>query len=590
VNYFSDESEWKWLFKNGIDWDSIINLYYPTFPTEEGFENKEDVINFLEELLTQTGEWAGTSVKEIGELLNKDGAGEVKDGKTIPGPHLQRLYKEAAELSVYGLPLPRKYEGLEVPCSIYMMFIGQMARSCMSSSSQIAFFTSMGEMIHRYCDQETQERLIPKVIAGEISGSMNLTEPGCGSDLGMMKTSATLQEDGTYFLNGTKIFITNGGGGVAFVLAKVKGDADDLSGISMFFVEQDHPGKEGLNFIVANNEDKMGMTGSFTTEIVYENTIAKLVGEQGKGFKYMLYLMNEARICVGIQALGVIEASIGYAREYAEGRVQFGKPISELPLMKRNLEDFETERDAIRAMIVDTVSKFDQFLYLENKRQSTGDLTSEEQQLFDDMWLWTRKRTPLIKYYACEAATTLTQRAIQVLGGYGFMKEYPVERFHRDSFGPLLYEGTSQIQALMALKDIIKYAIKDPKSFFGSVFFKHPGAKLLTGAEEWNKEFSSVHYRFKKKMLGLLFSCLKPEASKMLDFKNWANEDNVNSLMEHAETLCQALSYMETLRVLAEHADKDSSRADLFHRYKGLVVPRLEAVYMDWKLRTGATS
>ncbi|MBK25157.1 MAG: hypothetical protein CME70_14280 [Halobacteriovorax sp.] len=588
VNFYSDESEWKWLFNNAVDWDSIINLYYPEFPTEDGFETADDVKQFLEELITSTGDWAANSVKEIGEQLNNEGAGSVVDGRTVLGPALERLYKEAKELSVYGLPLPREYGGLETPALIYMMFLGQLSRSCMASSSQIAFFTSMGEMIYRYCDDETKERLIPKVIAGEISGSMNLTEPGCGSDLGMMKTSAVLQEDGTYLLNGSKIFITNGGGGVAFVLAKVKGDPDNLSGISMFFVEQDHPGKEGLNFTVAKNEDKMGMKGSFTTEIVYENTVAKLVGEQGKGFKYMLHLMNEARICVGIQALGTIEAGLSYAREYAEGRVQFGKSIADLPLFKRNMEDYETERDAIRAMLMDTMSKFDQYLYLENKRQASGDLNKEEKELFDDMWLWTRKRTPLVKYYACEAATNLTQRAIQMLGGYGYMNEYPVERYHRDSFGPLLYEGTSQIQALMALKDIIKYAIKDPKSFFSNVFFKHPGAQLLSGAEEWHKEFNSVHYRFKKKMLGLLFKSLKPEASKMLDFKNWANEDNVNGLMEHAETLCQALSYMETLRVLAEHADKDSSRSKLFHRYKLLIEPRLEAIYTDWKLRAGS--
>lgn len=586
MNYYSDESEWKWLFNNAVDWDSIIKLYYPVFPTEDGFETPDDVKQFLEELLTSTGEWAGTSVNEISEMLNKEGAGTVENGRTIPGPALTRLYKEAAELSVYGLPLPREYGGLQTPALIYMLFLAQLSRSCMASSTQIAFYTSMGEMIFRYCDKETRERLIPKVVAGEISGSMNLTEPGCGSDLGMIQTTAVLQDDGTYLMNGSKIFITNGGGGVAFVLAKVKGDPDDLSGISMFFVEQDHPGKEGLNFVVAKNEEKMGMKGSFTTEIVYENTIAKLVGEQGKGFKYMLHLMNEARICVGLQALGVIEASLGYAREYAEGRVQFGKPISELPLMKRNLEDFETERDAIRAMLMDTLSKFDQYLYLENKIQETNDLTEEEKVLHKEMTLWTRKRTPLVKYYCCEAATSLTQKSIQVLGGYGFINEYPVERYHRDSFGPLLYEGTSQIQALMALKDIIKYAIKDPKSFFSNVLFKHPGAQLFSGAEEWHKEFNSVHYRFKKKMLGLLYSCLKPEASKMLDFKNWSSEDNINDLMEHAETLCQALSYMETLRVLAEHADKERSRSDLFDRYKRLVVPRLEAIYTDWKLRT----
>ena len=301
----------------------------------------------------------------------------------------------------------------------------------------------------------------------------------------------------------------------------------------------------------------MGLHGSFTTLVVYENTEGVLVGKEGEGFKLMLHLMNEARIAVGFQALGVMEASLAYARKYAEERIQFGKPIAQLPLLARNMEDYEVERDAIRALLVDTASHYDIFQKLDMKKRKTGDLTAEEKCMYDDAVLWTRKRTPLVKYYACEAATNLSQRGIQILGGYGFIKEYPQERYHRDSFGPLLYEGTSQIQALMALKDVVKYAIKDPSKFFTNIIDKHPASEFLGKGNEWSRQYKSAHYRFKKKMMGLLIGCLNPGASKLLDFKAWADPENVNDLMIHAETLTQALSYMETLRVLCDHANKD---------------------------------
>ena len=581
MNYFSDEKEWTWLFKNGMDWETIIPLYYNSFPTEDGLNSKEEVLQFFEELMDTTGNWCGTSVADRAGKLDDDGAGTISNGKTIPSEALAQLYQEAKELQLYGISLPTKYGGMGVPASLHMIVLGQLSRACVASSTQLAFFTSIGEMVHRFCDEETANRLVPMIVAGDISGSMCLTEPGCGSDLGLIRTSAAPQADGSYLVNGSKIFITNGGGGIHFTLARINGAPEGLDGISMFLIEQDL-GDGKNNFEVVKNEDKMGMHGSFTTEILYENSKAHLVGNKGEGFKMMLHLMNEARIAVGMQSLGVIEASIGYAVEYAKERQQFGKPISELPLMKRLLNDYTTERDAIRALLVDTISHYDIFQKLELKHSETGDLSKEEQNLLEEAKLWTRKRTPLVKYYACETAVTLSQRAIQVLGGYGFMHEYPVERFHRDSFGPLLYEGTSQIQALMALKDVVKYAIKDPKRFFQNVLFKHPGADLLSGSEEWAKEFKSTHYRFKKKMLSLLISSLKPAGSKVFNAKSWQSEEGVDKLMIHAETLAQALSYLETLRVLCEHANKDKARADLFFRYKKLVTPRLEAIYTDW--------
>ncbi len=585
MNFYSDEKEWKWLFKNAIDWDKLLPLFYPEYPTEDGFESKQEVLEFLEELLVSTGDWAGNSIATRAERLDREGAGKIENGRTIPGEALSELYREATELSIFGVTLPRKYGGLETPTAGPLIGMANMARGCIATSTQICFFTSIGEMINRFCDEKTGERLIPQIIAGEKSGSMCLTEPGCGSDLGSLRTSATPQEDGTYLINGNKIFITNGGGGICLVLARIKDAPEGLEGISMFLVEQDVPGKEGLNYVVAKNEDKMGMHGSFTTELVFENSVGQLIGEENEGFKQMLHLMNEARLVTGLQALGGIEASLSYARKYAGERTQFGKPIEELPLMKRNLEDFEAERDGLRALLVDTMTHFDIYQRLELKKQKTGDLTKEEEELFEEAQLWTRKRTPLVKYYATELASVLTTKGIQVLGGYGYMKEYPVERIHRDIFGPLLYEGTSQIQALMALKDMVKYAMKEPKRFASNVVFKHKWLNPTKENSEWMKSFKTIHFKFKRKLVSLLYSALKPDASEVFTLKSWAKEENVNKLMTHAETLCQALSYLETLRVLCDHANKDEERKVLYFRYRDLVQPKLEAIYMDWSLR-----
>lgn len=587
MNHFDDSKEWQWMFEKALDWDKILPLYYPSFPTPDGMENPEEVKQFIKDILSSLGDWSANSVNEIGHKLDQEGAGIVKDGRTIPGEALQRMLNEAAELGVFGITLPSEHGGMALPNSVYMISQCMLSRSCMCTSTLIGFYTSLGEMLLRYCDKSISDEFIPRIIEGSISGSMNLTEPGCGSDLSAMKTTAVLQENGTYLINGQKIFITNGGGGLAFVLAKVKGDPDSLDGISMFFVKQDEELKEGLNFSVDKSEEKMGMHGSFTTVVSYENTVGHLVGKQGEGFKYMLHLMNEARIVVAIQALGGIEESLAYAENYAKERVAFGRPISELPLMKRNLKDFAVERDALRALIADTMSWFDSYLCLDNKKARGEELTESEKEQLSEASMWTRKRTPLVKFYATEAYTDLTKKSIQVLGGYGFIKEYPVERYHRDSFGPLLYEGTSQIQALMALKDTLKYVMKDPKKFLSGMFFKHPSTAMINGDNKSSAVYKKIHYQFKKNLLSLLISCLKPDAWKdVFDPKKWQEEERFEELMTHAETICWALSYTETLRVLCHHANMDSTREELFNDYHILVEPKLCAIYKDWEIRT----
>jgi alkylation response protein AidB-like acyl-CoA dehydrogenase len=604
MNYFSDTPEWQYLFRNALDWDTILPLYYSTFPTRDGLQNKEEVLEFYETLLGTTGKWAAENIAPRARELDQVGGGKLVNNSVELSEPLRKTYAEARELDLFGLTVSPEHEGMGVPISVGMLMLEQVSRACFSTVTQLAFHASIADMLERFCDEETQKKFIPGIMRGELSGSMCLTEPGSGSDVGSLRTTAEKQPDGTYHINGSKCFITNGGGGIGFVLARIKGAAPGLNGISMFLAEEwTEAGKDGQksgekhhNYKITKIEEKLGMHGSPTCEIVYENTVGRLVGEEGEGFKLMLHLMNEARISTALQCMGGMEASVGYAREYAMTRKQFGKPIAELPLFKRNLEDWETERDAFRALIVDTISHFDVFQRLDLKKRHTGELSKDETALHKKAWKKTRLRTPLVKYYGTEACALLSQRAIQALGGYGFMKEYDAERFHRDSIGALLYEGTSQIQALMAMKDFVNYMMKDPSKFLQSMV----GSSLLSslmGDSEFKRSYKSAEFEFRKNVAGLIIRCFKPEVrfteqglmetlgeiNKVFKRDYWQEAGRFDRLMVHAETLCQALSYLETLKVLSHHARKDEARGPLYHSYLRLVVPRLAGIYADWK-------
>ncbi len=601
MNFYSDSSEWRYLFRNAIDWDTIIPLYHPTFPTSEGFNNKSELIDFYEELLMTTGKWTAEVVASRARELDEVGGGKLVDGRVELSDVLKKTYQEAKDMDLFGITIDPKYGGMGAPQILSLLGFEQASRACVSTATQLGFFTVIAEMIHRFCSEELASEYIPQIQKGEISGSMCLTEPDAGSDVGSLRTSATPQIDGTYLLNGSKCFITNGGGGLGFVLARVKGAPAGLDGISMFLAEEwmkdPQTGEKKHNYRIGKIEEKMGMHGSVTCEVVYEDTVARLVGKENEGFKLMLHLMNEARISVGLQGLAGIEAALDLVKDYALNRKQFGKSLLDLPLFKRNFDDWETERDALRAMLVDTVSYFDIFQRLDLKKRHTGDLSEHETQLLAQAVAVCRDRTPLVKYYGSEANTLITQRAIQAFGGYGFMKEYDVERLHRDSFGALVYEGTSQIQALMAMKDFMKSVMKKPGRFVQSLLAEIP-ARPMRGESEYKKAVRNVSFEFRKGVAGLLVRCFKPELkltekglketltqlNQLFKKDYWQDQSHLDRLMTHAETLCQAMSYLETLKVLANHASKDEARGALFYRYLKLVTPRFAAIYADWKI------
>ncbi|NDG85188.1 MAG: hypothetical protein EBX52_09160 [Proteobacteria bacterium] len=593
MNYFSDSNEWKYLFRNALHWDEILPLYYPQFPTASGFNSKEELLRFFEQLLETTGEWTGGALRERAKELDETGCATLNpDGSVTLAEPVKKTYAEAANLELIGACLPESLGGMGLPISIGMTAFEQIARACVSTSTQLGFFTSMADMIERFCDEETRKRLVPAIIKGEISGSMCLTEPDSGSDVGSIRTSATPRDDGTYLLNGTKCFITNAGGGFGLILARMKGSPEGLAGISLFLAEEKLNGKQ--NYRITKIEEKMGMHGSMTCEVVYEDTVARLVGEANGGFKIMLHLMNEARISVGLQSIGGIEAALERAKSYASVRTQFGKPLLSLPLFRRNFEDWETEQDAFRAFMVDTISSFDIFQKLDLKMRHGETLSDGEEKLFKKHQEIVRARTPLVKYTGAELYAVLSTKAIQAFGGYGYMKEYEVERIHRDCFGALLYEGTSQIQALMAMKDYIKKVMKNPSRFVQSMMASHPIGTLIE-KNEFRKTYLHLQHEFQRNLASLILSCfsqgtgLLEKLTHLNDFFNrefWQDAEKLDRMMTHAETLCQAMSQLEILKVLGKQAEKDPSRKGLFERYLKLVEPRLSAVYLDWELRS----
>ncbi len=415
--------------QNALLFKNLYDLYQKDHPElSEG-----EFLNLFHEILKNLSDWTKNQVRARAKELDSQGAGILQDHKTVPNKFLKAFYEEAANLGLLGLSASKSLGGMGLPLSLSFMGFALVAKECLSSSAQLGFFLSMIDMVKQFCSLEDQEELIPQIIQGQLSGCMCLTEPEAGSDLSQIKTFAKKKDHSWYEITGTKIFITNGGGGFAFVLAKTK-EGDDLNHLSLFLVKQ-----EENNYKVTKIEDKMGLHGSFTCELVFNRSKGKLLGEEGSGFKKMLHLMNEARLAVGLQALGALEDCYERSLKYASERQQFKTYLKDFPMVHEMLIEMNLIKEALAHYLLKSLLHYD---FLQKGNENYKNIV--------------RKKTPLIKMFSTEVLTYQSQRAIQIFGGYGFMKDYEIERIHRDSFALLIYEGTSQIQSLMALKDYFK--------------------------------------------------------------------------------------------------------------------------------------
>ncbi|WP_078543391.1 acyl-CoA dehydrogenase [Litchfieldia alkalitelluris] len=344
------------------------------------------------------------------------------------GEFPREVLKKMAELGLMGITAPSQYGGAEMDFTSYIIAIHELSKVSATVGVILSVHTSVGtNPILAFGTAYQKERYVPKLASGEYLGAFCLTEPSSGSDAASLKTKAVKQGD-FYFLNGSKIFITNGGeADVYIVFARTNPEIPGSKGISAFIVDKDTEG-----FFIGKDEKKMGLHGSRTVSLSFENAkvpASNLLGAEGDGFKVALANLEVGRIGIAAQALGIAEAALEHATNYAKERVQFGKPIAHQQGVGFKLADMATSVEAAKLLVYQAAD-------LRTKGIPCG------------------KQASMAKLFASKTAMEVATEAIQVYGGYGYTKEYPVERFFRDAKVCEIYEGTSEIQRLVISKSL----------------------------------------------------------------------------------------------------------------------------------------
>lgn len=345
------------------------------------------------------------------------------------GEFPREILKKMGKLGLMGITVPEKYGGSEMDFVSYILAIEELSKVSGVVGVILSVHTSVGtNPILYFGNDEQKDRYLPKMASGEYLGAFCLTEASSGSDAGALRTRAVKDGD-NYVLNGSKMFITNGGEADVYIVFASTTPADKSYGISAFIVDKDTPG-----LVIGKDENKMGLHGSRTVQLTFENMVVpakNLLGKEGEGFKIAMANLDVGRIGIAAQALGIAVASLEAATNYAKERVQFGKPISEQQGIGFKLADMATAVEASSLLVY-------QAAQLRAEGRPCG------------------KEASMAKLYASKAAVKGSIDAIQVFGGYGYTEDYPVERYFRDAKVAEIYEGTSEIQRIVISKHLLK--------------------------------------------------------------------------------------------------------------------------------------
>ena len=376
-------------------------------------------------MLTEDQELIQSMVREFATDEVAPIAAEIDKTHEFPTATVARM----AELGLLGLTVPEEYEGSEGDDISYSVAVEEMSRVCASHGVILSAHVSLCVAPIKYFGTEEQKKkYLPDLASGRKLGAFGLTEAGAGTDASAQKTTAVLQGD-KYILNGAKVFITNGGYAETFVVFAMTDKEKGNKGISAFIVEKSFPG-----FSIGQTEDKMGICASSTTEIIMKNCEVpkeNLLGKEGEGFKIAMHTLDGGRLGIASQALGIAQGALDAAVAYAKERVQFGKPIAANQGIQWMLADMATRTEAARNLIRHACS-------LRDAHQKHS------------------MESAMAKVFAAEAAMWVTTKAVQIHGGLGYTKSYPVERYMRDAKITEIYEGTSEVQRIVISAALLK--------------------------------------------------------------------------------------------------------------------------------------
>ena len=452
ANFFLDNKDLQYHLEHPL-MRKIVELKERNFSEKDLYnyapQNFEDAMDSYRRVMEIVGGVCGDVIAPNAEGVDKEGP-RVENDRVIYASGTVENMKAVNAAGLSGLTLPRRFKGLNFPLLCFVM-ANEMVSRADASFENIWGLQDCAETLNEFASEEQKMKYLTWVSEGATC-AMDLTEPDAGSDLGAVMLKATWSEERqTWLLNGVKRFITNGDGDVSLVLARTEEGTKDARGLSMLVYDKRNGGMK-----VRRIENKLGIKGSPTCELVFTDAPAELVGDRKMGLiKYVMSLMNAARLGIGAQSVGLCEAAYREALKYAHERQQFGKDIIKFPAISEMLTNMRARLRGARALLYETsrfVEIYKQYTHISHERS----LEPEERQ---EMKFYNRLAdgfTPLVKLFASEYANSLAYDAIQIHGGSGFMKDYACERLYRDARIMNIYECTSQLQVVAAINAVTK--------------------------------------------------------------------------------------------------------------------------------------
>lgn len=606
-NFFKDNDDLLFYFERGIDWDAVAAATERGYTLEGGFANKDEAVEFYRGIAEMVGEFVAAEVAPRAKAIDRFHT-RLENGEAKVAPEMEELFETIKGLELHGMCLPRELGGMNAPLLSYMINTELFARADVSVMAHYSFHGGIALSLLMYSLAEGSTSFengrivktrfakeIAEVASGEAWGCMDITEPDAGSDMARLKAYGEQDEHGNWFVTGEKIFITSGHGKYHFVIARTeKAQASDdplagLKGLSIFLVpayEDDENGNRKRHVTLTRVEEKLGHIGSVTAALAFDRAPAFLIGQRGEGFKHMLSLMNGARLGVGFESIGLCEAAYRLAHAYAAERPSMGKTIDRHEMIADYLEEMRTDIQgmraiAMRAAVAEEVARkigmrLDQESGLDDAERArlTRDMKSRSR--------LARRLTPLLKYVAAERAVEHARRCLQIHGGNGYTTEYGAEKLLRDALVMPIYEGTSQIQSLMAMKDTLGGIMKNPQGFVKRL--AQARWRALSATDALERRVAKLHVLSLTAQNHLLTKTATDKVRSLTGrpvtewpdafLKNWNPKKDFAYAMLHAERLTKLLIDEAIAESLLEQVEKHPDRREVLERWLDRCEPR----------------
>ena len=448
ANFFSDNRDLEFTLNN-LDLLEAVALRENNYEFAKEFETAPvdyaDALDNFNRVLSVVGEICGDNIEPRSRTVDREGP-QFADGVVTYHPLTQQNIADLTKAEVSGVMLPYQYGGLNFPVTVYTMMTEMVSRAD-ASLQNIFGLQDIAETICLFGNEEQKAQYLPGFATGEYDGAMDLTEPDYGSDLPGVRLRAWQDENGQWYLNGMKRFITNGCAKVHLVLARSEEGTTDARGLSMFIAEA------CPQLVVRRIEHKLGIHGVATCELQFNDVPAQLCGKRKFGLiKYVMSLMNGARVAISAQAVGVAEAAYRAARQYAAEREQFKKTIDQFPAVYDMLSSMKVKLTAARTLLYETTRAVD-LRDGYTAAMERGEAVRDQQKYWNNV---AATLTPMCKALATESSNQIAYDALQIHGGTGYMHDFDVERYYRDARITNIYEGTTQLQVVAAIGGVLQ--------------------------------------------------------------------------------------------------------------------------------------